>query len=388
MTQRILYFDNSTTASPSKKAVSQMMPFLTEMWGTPSAPHQKGQELYSAIRDSYKQLYSFLGAKEEDTFVLTSSGSEAVNHVIHSVYRETTLPTGKNQFLTSKVDEAPAIMAVGALERLGCVGKMVPVNNQGLVTAESLATALSPRTALLSLSWGNGLTGPIQPLGELSALCRQRGILLHLEATHILGKLMFSLEETGADFITFNGDQLHGPRGTGGLWVRHGVKCAPFISGGSDQGGLRAGALNVPGLVGLAAACKEGADSVDYICTEIARLRDKLENGIIEKIPETSLFFRNQERLPHVTSMAFPGVSNEALLFLLNRKGICASIGGGHFQQLALMLIESGINEKTAQEALSFSLSRYTTEQDIDEAIPLIVESVIQLQKLSQKLVS
>lgn len=363
-----------------------MMPFLTDMWGTPSAPHQKGQELYPAIRDSYKHLYSFLGAKDDDTFVLTSSGTEAVNHVISSVYRETTLPTGKNQFLTSKVDEAPAIMAVGALERLGCVGKMVSVNNQGLVTAELLAEALSPRTALLSLSWGNGLTGTIQPLSELAALCRQRGILLHLDATHVLGKLLFNLEETGADFITFNGDQLHGPRGTGGLWVRHGVKCAPLIAGGSDQGGMRAGALNVPGLVGLSVACQEAAESVDYICTEIARLRDKLENGIIEKIPEASVFFKQQDRLPHVSSMTFPGVSNEALLFLLNRKGICASIGGGNFQQLALMLTESGVDERSAQGAISFSLSRATTEQEIDEAIPLIVESVKHLQQISNQL--
>lgn len=381
-----IYLDNSTTTRPSDLAISRMMPFLTDMWGVPSAPHQKGQVLFPAITESFKMLYKFIGAKEEDLFVFTSSGAEAVNHVISSVYHETTLTTGKNQFLSSSASEAPAIMAIERLEPLGCVGKTIEVNSQGIVTPQALSEAISPRTALVSLPWANGLTGVIQPLAEIKDLCKQRGILLHLEASHVLGKLFYELDDTGADFITFNGDHLHAPKGTGGLYAKQGVRCSPFIIGGADQGGQRAGPLNVPGLVALATAAKESLDSRDYLCTEIARLRDKLENGISERLPQAVILFQNQERLPNCTAIAFPGISNEALLFALNRKGVFGCIGGGLFQQLGLVLTSYGIKDPLAHSAVSFSLSRYTQEDEIDLAIVIISETAELLLKMSKKI--
>jgi cysteine desulfurase len=386
MTLQAIYLDNSTTAKPSEQAISRMMPFLNTMWGIPSAPHQKGHELHLALSDSFKALYKLIGADEEDGMVFTSSGAEAVNHIIHSVYRDVTVATGKNQFLTSSLSEAPAIMAIERLEALGCVGKLIPVNQQGIITAEALADFISPRTALVSIPWGDGLTGVIQPIEEISSLCRQRGILLHLEATHILGKLFYDLAEVKADFITFNGDQLHAPKGTGGLYIRKGVKCTPLISGGSEQGGLRAGPLNIPGLVALACASKEALDNRDYMGTEVARLRDKLERGILKAVPGSRIFFQNVERLPHCTAISFPGMISEALLFMLNRKGVYACIGGGSFQQLGLILSACGIDAPSAAGALSFTLSRYTTESEIDHAIAVIEETAATMLNISKKI--
>lgn len=381
-----LYLDNSTTSRPSDRAISSMMPFLTDYWGIPSVPHQKGQELATSLLDNFKRLYQALGAKEEDTVILTSSGAEAVNHVLFSVYYTITLATGKNQFITSNLDEAPAIMAVSRLEQMGCLGKMVAATQEGIINAADVAEALSPRTALVSLSWANGLTGVIQPLTDIARLCKERGILLHIDATHVFGKLFFDLEEIEADFITFNGDQLHAPKGTGGLYIKQGIKCAPFIIGGAEQGGLRAGPLNMPGLVALAHAAQEALENRDFICTEIARLRDRLEAGIVKGFPDAIPFFKNRERLPHCTAIAFPGIANEALLFALNRKGVCASIGGGIFQQLGFILGASGIDPSIAYSALSFSLSRYTTESEIERAIAIIVESAQALNQISQKI--
>lgn len=386
MPQPLIYLDNSTTAPPSQKAISRMMPLLTDFWGTPTALHQKGQELFPFLSESFKTLYQFLGASEGDQLIFTSSGAEAINHVISAVYRDVTLIMGKNQFVTSSLDEAPAILSMGRLEPLGCVSKMVPANSSGYITAEALADVLSPRTALVSLSWANGLTGVVQSLTEISDLCQQRGILLHIDATHVVGRLFYTLEDIGADFITFNGDQLHAPKGTGVLYVRQGVKCSPFIVGGGEQGGLRAGSLNLPALVGLATAAKEMEESRDYLCTEIARLRDRLEEGILQGYPQATPLFRDQERLPHCTTIAFPGVINEALLFYLNRRGICATIGGGHFQQLSLLLNACQLPDSLAQSALSFSLSRYTTEEEIERAIILIVEAAQLLQKMGQQI--
>jgi cysteine desulfurase len=380
-----IYLDNSTTAQPSEKAVSAMMPYWTTYWGIPTTPHQKGQELYPSLTGFYQTLYSFIGAKENDQMILTSSGAEATNHVISSVYRDVTLSTGKNQFLTSRGDEASAMMAISHLEPFGCVGKMIEVNAQGLVTVEAVADSLSPRTALVSLSWANGLTGVIQPVAEIADLCRQRGVRLHLEATHVLGKLFYELEEIHPDYLTFNGEQLHAPKGVGVLYVKQGIRCSPFIFGSADQGGMRAGALNMPALAGLATAAQEALDSRDLLCTETARLRDQLERGILKGFPPSKICFKEQERLPHCTTILFPGIANEALLFALNRRGVCATIGGGNFQQLGLMLSSCGIEETLAHSAISFSLSRYTTEEEIDRAISMIVESAHMLSHLSQE---
>lgn len=384
----LIYLDNSSTARPSEKVISSMMPYWTTHWGNPTTPHQKGQELYPSLTDCYKNLYAFIGAKENAQVILTSSGAEAVNHVISSVYRDVTQSTGKNQFLTLKTDEASAIMAISHLESFGCVGKMIEVNSEGILTLQALADALSPRTALLSLSWGNGLTGVIQPVAEIAELCRERGILLHLEATHVMGKLFYELEDINPDYLTFNGDQLHGPKGTGILYIKEGIRCSPFIFGSADQGGMRGGGLNMPGLAGIATAAQEALDSRDLLCTETARLRNQLEQGVLKGCPKAKICFKKQERLPHCTTLLFPGIANEALLYLLSRRGICASIGGGNFQQLGLLLSFSGIEEKLAHHAISFSLSRYTTEEEIDRAISIITESVHTLESLSENILS
>ncbi len=387
MTQ-LIYLDNSTTARPSDKVVSSMMPYWTTRFGLPSSPHQKGQELLPSLAQYYKTLYDFIGAKETDQVILTSSGAEAVNHVISSVYRDVTVKSGKNHFLTSQTDEASAIMAISHLEPFGTSSKMIEVNSQGLVTPEAVADSLSPRTALVSLSWANGLTGVIQPVAEIAELCRKRGVLFHVEATHVVGKLFYELNDINPDFLTFNGDQLHGPRGTGILYIRDAIRCSPLLFGSADQGGMRAGGLNMAALAGLSCAAQEALESRDLLCTETARLRNQLEKGIIKGFPKAKVCFKEQERLPNCTTVLFPGICNEALLFMLNRKGVCATIGGGNFQQISLMLSYSGMKNQLAQSAISFSLSRYTTEEEIDRAISIITESAQMLARLSDNIFS
>lgn len=378
-----IYLDNITTTRPSEMSVSKMLPFYTERWGHPSAPHHKGQELFPAISESLKHIYELLGAKEDDDFVFTSSGAEAINHIILSAYTDISLTTGKNQFITSQIDEAPSIMAIGRLERFNGVGKMVMPNSSGKITAHAIAEAMTPRTALVSLNWANGLTGVINPVQEISQLCQSRGAALHLDATHVLGKIYFDLQEINPTFLSFNGDHLHAPKGTGGFYIKSGVKCSPFLLGGIEQAGHRAGCFNIAGLAALGQAALEALDSRDLICTEVARLRDKLEKGILQGFPESIIFFSQEERLPHCTVIGFPGINNEALLFSLNRKGLYASIGGGSFQQLGIILQTAGVDEILANSAISFSLSRETTEEEIDRAIDLIVDIAKKLRKIT-----
>lgn len=378
---RGIYLDNSTATRPSAHAVSKMMPYFTELWGSPSSPNYPGNELLPSMAEAYKSIYTLLGAKETDTFVFTSSGAEAVNQAIFSAYFDVTLSSGKNQFLTSLADEAPSIMAFSRLEQFECVCRQIRPNREGKITAELLSKMITPRTALISLSWGSGLTGTFHPVEEIAALCRQRGILLHLDVSHVVGKFYFEIAEIDAHFFSFGADQLHAPKGCGGLFIKAGTDCKPLIFGGNEQNRLRAGSFSVAHLAALGHAAKEAIDSRDLLCTEVARLRDKLEMGIVSHYPEAVPFYCDQERLPHCTTIAFPSIVNEAMLYTLNRKGLYASIGGGNFQQLSQLLIFAGVPEILAQTAVSFSLSRETTEAEIDLAIEKIVESAKQLRK-------
>lgn len=381
-----IYLDNSTAAPPTPRALSRMQPFFTDCWGVSSSPHRKGQELVPHLEELYQKLYALVGAQERDRCVLTSSGAESVSQVLFSIYRTVTLTTGKNHFLAAATDEAPALMGMAGLEQLGCVSKTIPVNSVGIITPEAIAESISPRTALVSLSWANGLTGVIQPLEEIAALCHQRGIYLHVEASHAIGRLTHPFNEIGADFISFNGEQLHAPRGTGLLFIRGTAPCSPLIYGGSDQAGLRGGGLHIAGLAALTEALAEAIESREFGCTETARMRDLLEDSLIRQFPPASVCFRDAERMPHCTSLLFPGVSNEALLFLLNRKGIYACMGGGNFQQLGLVLEACGIEPVLARSALSFSLSRYTTEEEVERAAKEIAASAQMLSSLSKGL--
>lgn len=380
-----IYLDNHTVSCPSDRAVAKMLPFLTERWGVPSAPHQVGQQLLPAVEEALKGIYALIGANENDSVIFTSSNAEGVNQVVLSTYFDVTIHTGKNQFITSVIDEAPAIMAMGRLEHLSCISKMAPVDQFGRVTASAIAEAMTPRTALVSLSWANGLTGVINPVDEIAAVCKERGVHLHLDASHVLGKVFGEGAEIPAQFLTFNGDSLHAPSGTGGLFIRSDVKCSPLILGGIEQAGHRAGSYSVAGLIALGEAAREAIDARDYMCTEVARLRDKLEQGIVSRVPQAVVFFQEQERLPNCTAIGFPGVANEALLYLLNRRGVYASIGGGTYQQIGLVLAASGIDNILAHTAVSFSLSRETTEDEIDRAIEIVADSVQHLRKMSQK---
>lgn len=381
----VIYLDNNTATKPSQQAVAAMMPFLTDRWGIPTAPHQRSQQLYPAMDEALRGIYALLGAKESDTVLFTSSSAEGINHVILSTYFDVTVHTGKNQFITSNIDEAPAIMSLGRLEHLSCVGKMAHADKQGKVTAQAIADLMTPRTALVSIGWANGLTGVINPISEIADLCNERGVRLHIDASHALGKLFADWDDTPAHFITFNGDSIHAPSGTGALYIRADTRCSPFILGGSEQAGLRAGSYSMAGLAALGQAARETLDARDLMCTEVARLRSRLETEIVSLVPDAIVFFQDQERLSNCTAIGFPGVANEALLYALNRKGVCASIGGGSYQQIGLVLAASGVEEILAHSAVSFALSRETSEEEIDRAVEIVADCVKKLRRVSKQ---
>ena len=312
------------------------------------------------MREAYAALYALVEAKKADHFIFTSSGAEAVNHAVFAAYLDITRKTGKNHFVCGSIDEAPAIMSMSRCHELGCVHEMAPANREGVVTAKAVAEALTPRTAMVSISWANGLTGVVQPVAEIAEVCRERGVLFHVEATHVLGNGYFTLESSGADLLSFEG----------GLFIREGVEISPFIVGGNEQAHMRAGEVDQPRLAALGKEAEEKVRFRDHLCMETARLRDRFE-----ELVGTPLFAKS-ERLPHISAHLFPGVTSDALLYVLERKGGRGSFGGNRLQHLQHILTACGIEEPFSHCGLSFQFNDRTTEAEVQQLAAWVLESV------------
>ena len=338
------------------------------------------KELYdksylSAYEANKRAIREAVGDESEREVYFCASSAEAINSVLFSYYFQRARQTGLTHLMTPRTESAPVLLTLERLEEWGCSGKLLPLNAQGQLTKESLLKATNPRTGLLSLSWAQPLTGVIQPLAELAEVCHEKQIALHVDGSFVLGKLYFNLSDLPIDYFTFDGSSVNAPQGTAALLVRKEVEHVPLIVGGERT-------PLVP-FTALAQAVLETSRSCDQMCLEIARLRDKLERGIKSVITESIIFFENVERLPSCSSMAFPGVHAEALLFLLQRHGVYASIGGGVQQRLSDVLLASGIQLHLAEAAISFSLSRETTEEQIDATIEIIAACVHHLKRSS-----
>lgn len=348
--------------------------------------HPAGQRMTPlqerALREAYLTLYAFAGANKEDHFIFTSSAAEAVNHVVFAAYLDVTRKTGKNHFLCSSLDEAPTILSMSRLHDLGCIFQMIPAGHEGRISAKGLSGMLTPRTALLSLSWANGLTGVVQPLFEISQVCKERGILLHVDASHALGKGDFSFMESGADILTFSGPE----GGMGGLFIHSELEISPLILGGEEQGNRRGGPFKLSNLLDFAQWAKEEHSHTDHYTIEIARLRALFESSLLERLPGAYVLFQDQERVPHLSTLVFPGVNSDALLFLLNQKGVAATAGGNQFQHLSHLLKACLIEPQDCFSALNFVFSHKTTPEEIELGVAIILESVESLRRYSQHL--
>ncbi len=377
----LLYFDHQLTTQPKAGVVEKMAPFFQIRWHSPVAPYTIGEPLQKPIEEAYKEIYRLLGADSDDHFVFTSSGAEAVNHAIMATYIDVTRKTGKNHFLSTNLSEGPTILSMTRLQEMDCLFDMVRVTETGQLTKEGLIEALTPRTALLSVSLGCGITGVYQKLSGIAELCRERGVLLHIDVTHALGKVRIALD---ADFITFNGEQMGAPKGTGGLLIRKELEVSPFILGGNEQRGMRGGSLNLPALVGLGEAAKQALENCDHAAMETARLRALFEERVQTLLPKAKVVLANEVRLPHVTTLIFPGVKTDALAYSLAQENFFAAIGGGNFQQIAFLLKALKIGE--SYSGLSFSFVPEMGQEELLKAAKLLFENVAKLQRYSEKI--
>lgn len=342
----MIFLDANQTTPPCSTAIEQMTLALQNRFF--------GEPRFDLIAD-------LVGAAEKDRFVF--NGTDPVAAVLWTIYTEVARKEGKSHIVTSAIEDAPTLQACKRLEELGCTIKLAPVKPNGQIDVAALADLLGPRTAVISVTVAQSLTGVIQPIEEIAALAKQKNILLHLDGATALGKMPFSFQESGADYFTFLGDRIHSVPSSGGIFVKEG-RPVPATS-----------RADAPSLFALSAAAAQAKIYADSMVLEVARLRDQFEYDLLLANPGAESLFADTLRLPNTSVLSFSGVHQEALLYLLQRKGLIATFGGS-YSQLASRLFKS-------ETALSFSLSRMTTEEELKKAVRLITDCVQVLKEAS-----
>lgn len=362
MEKGILEFDCHTATHPCQAALERM----NGCFGT--RPNQEDREQME------EAIYDLAGASREDLFSFTASAAEAVCQVIWSVFSERSRKEGKTHFIASCIEDAPTLQMLKRCEDLGCTVKIAPVDGQGKIDLTKLSDLITPRTALISTAVAHGLTGVIQPIEEICRIAKERGVLLHLDASYSLGKTAACFSEIPADYLTFSGERIHSVKSSGGLFAKRGRPLLPFV--------LNA-VFDFPTFAALSAAARFAHLSLDAMGLETARLRDLLESEIQRHVPDAQILFQDAARLPNTTAIIFPRVHAEALSYFLRRKGVHPNSCGTYCQHLHSVLASSGIQ---SESALSFSLSRMTTQEEVMRGSALIGDAVKSLRAVSEDL--
>jgi cysteine desulfurase len=383
--QRI-YLDNNATTIVDPAVKEAMDPFFIQMYGNPNSLHSFGSEVNPYIRIALDRLYKGINAKDEDDIVINSCATEGNNTVLKGVYYETIRDSEKKEIVTTQVEHPCIIQTCKFLEGLGARVKYLPVDEDGIVKPEMLEKQIDPdTTALVSIMWTNNETGLIFPIKELAALCKERGILFHTDAAQAIGKVPVDVQEAPVDFLTFSAHKFHGPKGVGGLFIRKGVRIPPLLHGGEQMGGRRAGTLNTPGIVGTGVAMELAVKHLDYENTEVRRLRYKLEDAILS-ISGTQVIGSRDLRNPNTILVSIKNVEGEAMIWDLNKNGVSASTGSACASESLEpnpTFVAMKIDEDLAHTGIRLSLSRFTTEEEIDQAAMIIKKSVERLRRIS-----
>jgi len=371
----IYYFDNNATTRVAPEVVEAMAPFLTEFWGNPSSGYAFGREVAGHLDEARARTAALLNAEPRE-IVFTGCGTESNNSAIHSAL--VTQPA-KRHVLTTAVEHSANIKFGEFLRTQGCDVTFLPVSSEGALDLRLLEKSIRPDTAIVSVIWANNETGVLFPVEEIAKICRGKRVLFHTDAVQAPGKLRVDVKELGADFLSLSAHKLHAPKGIGLLYVKRGVKYRPYIIGGGQERGRRGGTENVPYIVAFGRAAELAMDNLPEENTRVRALRDKLEEGILNRVPGTSLNGAREPRLPNTSNLAFERVEAEGVLMLLDQAGICASSGSacttGSLDP-SHVLTAMGCSAARARGSLRFSLGIYNTEAEVDyflEQLPGII---------------
>lgn len=379
----VAYFDNNATTAVAPEVVEAMMPFLTEFYGNPSSIHTFGGQVANRVEEAREKLARLLGA-EPSEIIFTSCGTESDWTAVYSALRS--LP-GRRHIITSRV-EHPAIknLCQWLPDGEGYRLTEIVVDSQGRLDMDQLREAVDEDTAIVTLMWANNETGTIFPVEEAAAVAKAHGAIFHTDAVQAVGKVPINLAESRVDMLSLSGHKLHSPKGIGALYVRRGTRFVPTLRGGHQESNRRAGTEAVPNIVALGKAAELAAQRIGEENARVKALRDRLEEGLLASCPDARVNGDPASRLPNTTNISFEYIEGEAILLLLDQEGICASSGSacttGSLEP-SHVLRAMGVPFTAAHGSIRFSLSYYTTDQEVDRVLKVMPGIVNRLREIS-----
>lgn len=381
MEKQFIYADNAATTKMSDVAVKAMLPYLQEIYANASSVHLLGQRSAAALFSARQQVAQVLNCAPKEVF-FTSGGSEADNQALISA-AALGKKQGKCHIVSTDMEHHAILHTLEALEAQGFTVTLLRPQADGIVTAAQVAEAITDTTCLVSVMYANNETGAIQPIREIGALCRKRGVFFHTDAVQAAGHLTIDVQSDNIDMLSLSAHKCHGPKGIGLLFAKSSIQLTSLIRGGGQERGKRAGTENLPGIIGLAAALKDAQENMQQNTAYITGLRNALRNGL-DKIDGASFNGSREHCLPGTVNYSFQGVNGEALLSLLSNEGICCSSGSacsaGSLEP-SHVLLALGLSHETAQSALRFSLCEYNTMDEVQTIITKVTEAVNRLRR-------
>ena len=379
---KTIYLDNNATTQVAPEVVEAMLPYFTELYGNASSMHTFGGQIHGRIEVARAQVAELIGA-EPDEIIFTGCGSESDNTALMSAVE---CNPAKRHVITTRVEHSAILNFCKHLAGKGYRVTYLPVDTLGRLNMDALLESIDDQTAVVSIMYANNETGVIFPIEEIGKLLRARGILFHVDAVQAAGKIPMNLKELPVDMISLSGHKLHAPKGIGVLYVRKGTRFCPYLIGGHQERGRRAGTENVASIIGLGKACELAKKDLARGTAPLAALRDKLEAALLESCPDAVVNGDRENRLPNTTSISFEYVEGEAILLRLNEYGICASSGSACTSgslQPSHVLRAMGIPYTAVHGSVRFSLSSYSTQSEIDRVIEVLPPIIRELRSYS-----
>ncbi len=375
----VYYLDNNATTRVAPEVVEAMLPFLTEQWGNPSSAYSFGKAVGQAVAEAREKVAALINASPRE-IIFTSCGTESNNAAINSALA---IQPGKRHIITTVIEHSANIKFGQSLEKRGCEVTWIPVDRAGQLDVHEIHEAIREDTAIVSVMMANNETGVIYPIEEIAAICRAKGVPFHTDAVQTPGKLKLDVKAMEVDFLSLSAHKLHAPKGIGLLYVRKGVSFQPYVMGGGQEQGRRGGTENVANIVAFGKAAEIAMASLEDNLDRIRALRDRMEGGIMDAIDGVTRNGAKEPRLANTSNLSFANCEAEAILLLLDREGICASSGSACTTgSLAPshVLTAMGLTPELAISAVRLSLSKYSTDEEVDHLLAKMPEIIAKLR--------
>lgn len=380
-----VYLDNNATTMVDPTVVEAMQPFFSEIYGNPNSLHKYGTASHKALSKAIDQVYKALNASDDDDIVFTSCATESNNWVLKSVWVDHILNGDKNHIITSEVEHPAILSTCKFLEEQGVKVTYLPVNHEGIIDPHTLKSFITEKTALVSIMWASNETGMIFPIKEIGEICKAKGVLFHTDGVQAVGKIPVDLQAVHVDFMSMSAHKFHGPKGIGALYIKNSQPLSPLLHGGDHMGGRRSGTLNVPYIVGMGKAIEIATTRIEEKMAYIRAKRDRLEDALLE-LDDTFVIGHRDHRTPNTILISIKGVEGEGMLWDLNRSEIGASTGSACASEdleANSVMLAIGADHELAHTGIRLSLSRFTTDAEIDFTIKQFKNAVERLRGIS-----